>query len=107
MVIAFLFALLVRAPDLARRIPDMRERAAVVHVLGLIEHGGPFQYRQDGVAFQNRERQLPYQPRGYYREYTVPTPGAPTRGARRIIQGRAGDTYYTHDHYRTFIRIDR
>lgn len=107
MVIALLFALLVRAPDLARLIPDVNERQAVVRVLELIEHGGPFAHRQDGVVFQNRERRLPDQPRGYYREYTVPTPGARNRGARRIIQGRAGDTYYTRDHYRSFLRLDR
>lgn len=107
MVIALLFALLLRAPDLARQIPDVRERQAVMQVLELIARNGPFFHRQDGVVFQNREHLLPGQPRGYYREYTVPTPGASNRGARRIISGRAGDTYYTRDHYRSFIRLDR
>ncbi len=107
MVIALLLALLVRAPDLARPIPDVRERMAVVQVLQLIEHGGPYAYRQDGMVFQNRERRLPPQMRGYYTEFTVPTPGSRTRGARRIIRGREGDTYYTRDHYRTFIPLDR
>ena len=107
MVIALLVALLVRAPDLARLIPDVRERQAVTKVLQLIEHDGPFSYRQDGVVFQNRERRLPSRPRGYYREFTVLTPGAGNRGARRIICGRAGESYYTRDHYRTFIRLDR
>ena len=107
MVIALLFALLVRTPDLARQIPDVRERQAVMQVLELIAHNGPFLHRQDGAVFQNRERQLPSRPRGYYREYTVPTPGASDRGARRIISGRQQDTYYTRDHYRTFIRLDR
>ncbi len=69
-----------------------------------ILRGGPFPYRQDGTTFQNRERLLPIQPRGYYREYTVPTPGARDRGARRIVTG--GDPprefYHTADHYRSF-----
>jgi ribonuclease T1 len=71
----------------------------------LIRAGGPFPYARDGAAFGNREGHLPKRPRGYYREYTVPTPGAPDRGARRIVAGRAGELYYTDDHYRTFRRI--
>ena len=71
----------------------------------LIKAGGPFAYSRDGVTFNNRERQLPKQVRGYYREYTVKTPGAHDRGARRIIAGRAGELYYTDDHYRTFKRV--
>lgn len=73
--------------------------------LALIESGGPFPYRQDGRVFGNRERLLPPQPRGYYREYTVRTPGRRDRGARRIVAGRDGDYYYTDDHYRSFRRI--
>ncbi|MBS1209653.1 MAG: guanyl-specific ribonuclease Sa [Proteobacteria bacterium] len=73
--------------------------------LRLIERGGPFPYRRDGIEFQNREHRLPAQPRGYYREYTVPTPGARDRGARRIIAGEHRDYYYTADHYRSFQRI--
>jgi ribonuclease T1 len=53
----------------------------------------------------NRERLLPEKARGYYREYTVPTPGARDRGARRIVTGRDGEAYYTDDHYRSFRRI--
>lgn len=69
----------------------------------LIRSGGPFPYpAKDGSTFQNRERQLPDKPRGYYREYTVPTPGSPDRGARRLIVGRAGEMYYTDNHYRSF-----
>src|ERR1051325_3662156 len=56
--------------------------------LRLIAQGGPYPYRQDGVTFQNRERLLPREPRGYYREFTVPTPGSSDRGARRIIAGK-------------------
>ncbi len=73
-------------------------------VLAAIARGGPYAQRQDGSVFQNRERRLPSQPRGYYREYTVPTPGTRDRGARRIVTG--GDPpveyYYTDDHYGSF-----
>ncbi|MBW8823658.1 MAG: ribonuclease [Xanthomonadales bacterium] len=75
--------------------------------LRLIAQGGPFPYRQDGVVFGNREGHLPDQPYGYYHEYTVVTPGAPTRGTRRIITGGTPPQvwYYTDDHYRSFRRI--
>jgi ribonuclease T1 len=81
--------------------------------LSLIRQGGPFPHQRDGVVFQNRERLLPAQTRGYYREYTVITPGLSHRGARRIIAGsgaqndvrQSGEYYYTGDHYRSFRRI--
>ena len=74
--------------------------------LKLIQKGGPFPFPQkDGTVFMNFERHLPKAPRGYYREYTVPTPGARTRGARRIIAGQRKEYYYTSDHYNTFSRI--
>ena len=73
--------------------------------LVLIKAGGPFPYRQDGRVFHNREGLLPKRERGYYREYTVKTPGARDRGARRIVTGRGGEYYYTDDHYRSFRRI--
>lgn len=76
--------------------------------LDAIKAGGPFPHRQDGGVFQNRERLLPSQPRGYYREYTVRTPGSRDRGARRIVTG--GDPpreyFYTSDHYRSFQRLE-
>ena len=75
------------------------------HTLGLIERGGPFPHRRDGVTFGNYEKRLPLRSRGYYREYTVPTPGSRDRGARRIVAGDAGERYYTDDHYRSFRRI--
>ncbi len=76
-----------------------------VKTLGLIKAGGPFPYRKDGTIFGNRERRLPLKPRGYYREYTVKTPGVRHRGARRIVAGTGGEFYYTADHYETFKRI--
>lgn len=73
----------------------------------LIDQGGPFPYRQDGVVFQNREGVLPDQDSGYYHEYTVKTPGSWTRGARRIITGKVfHEEYYTSDHYATFRQVD-
>ena len=73
--------------------------------LALIKAGGPFPYTRDGAVFGNREGQLPKRNRGYYREYTVRTPGAKDRGARRIVAGVPGEYYYTDDHYQTFRRI--
>jgi ribonuclease T1 len=76
----------------------------------LIRTGGPFPYPKDGSVFGNRERQLPSQRRGYYREYTVTTPGARNRAAKRIVCGGYQVTtpqacYYTDDHYASFRRI--
>ena len=78
----------------------------------LIRAGGPFPYAKDGMAFGNRERQLPQRDRGFYREYTVPTPGASNRGARRIVCGgipakQPEVCYYTDDHYASFRRIEQ
>lgn len=73
--------------------------------LALIKAGGPFPYAKDGSVFGNREGLLPKRNRGYYREYTVKTPGAKDRGARRIVAGIPGEYYYTADHYRSFERI--
>lgn len=70
--------------------------------LRAIKRGGPFAYSRDGAVFKNYERVLPEQRRGYYHEYTVKTPGARNRGARRIIGGAADEYYYTADHYQTF-----
>ena len=74
-------------------------------VLALIKKGGPFPYSRDGVIFGNRENRLPKQARGYYKEYTVKTPGVRTRGARRIIAGTKGEYFYTDNHYETFRQI--
>jgi ribonuclease T1 len=77
--------------------------------LQLIRAGGPFPNEKDGVVFGNREKVLPKQRRGYYSEYTVKTPGARNRGARRLVVGgdpkSSLEVYYTDDHYQTFKRI--
>jgi ribonuclease T1 len=74
-----------------------------------IFNGGPFRYEKDGMVFGNRERQLPRERRGHYREYTVETPGARDRGARRIVCGgertAPSACWYTADHYASFRRI--
>jgi ribonuclease T1 len=79
-------------------------------VLALIRQGGPFPHDKDGVVFGNRERILPAEARGYYREYTVRTPRERSRGARRIVCGGKRPTgpdacYYTDDHYASFRKI--
>jgi ribonuclease T1 len=76
--------------------PEARE------TLVLIRKGGPFPHAQDGRVFSNREQLLPARKRGYYREYTVSTPGLRNRGPRRIVIGAAGELFYTDDHYRSF-----
>jgi ribonuclease T1 len=73
--------------------------------IALIRKGGPFPYERDGIVFGNFEKLLPLKERGYYREYTVRTPGAKGRGARRIVAGRGGELYYTDDHYQSFKRV--
>jgi len=75
------------------------------HTLQAIKRGGPFAFERDGVVFGNYERRLPQHNRGYYHEYTVPTPGVRSRGARRIIAGASAEYYYSDDHYRSFMRI--
>ncbi len=79
-------------------------QAQIEATLRLIERGGPFPHEQDGTTFFNREGLLPPQPRGYYREYTVETPGLSHRGARRIVTGGEPPEvfYYTDDHYASF-----
>jgi ribonuclease T1 len=107
------------APALAREAPPLREVGVAElppearETLALIRRGGPFPYRKDGSTFGNFEKRLPLHSRGYYREYTVKTPGARDRGARRIVAGEgpgrdvrtSGEYYYTEDHYRSFRRI--
>jgi ribonuclease T1 len=91
-------------PAVARRGPALPPEAR--ETLALIDAGGPFPFDRDGVVFENREGLLPSRRRGYYREYTVKTPGQRTRGARRIIAGEGGERFYSDDHYETFTRVD-
>ena len=87
-----------------RALSQLPPQAA--QVWQLIQHGGPFPYRQDGAVFGNRERRLPPQQSGFYREYTVPTPGEHDRGPRRLITGAAAELYYTGDHYMSFVAVN-
>jgi ribonuclease T1 len=73
--------------------------------IALIKKGGPYPYRKDGSIFGNFERLLPLHERGYYKEFTVPSPGSRDRGARRIILGKAGELFYTDDHYQSLRRV--
>lgn len=89
-------------------IPTSHLPPEAQQTLKQIKTSGPFAYPgKDGSTFNNFEKQLPQQPRGYYREYTVPTPGAQNRGARRIVSGGNPpvEFYYSADHYRSFSRI--
>jgi ribonuclease T1 len=98
-------------PEIAAAELPAQARATIE----LIRTGGPYPYQRDGLVFGNFEKRLPLRERGYYREYTVKTPGARDRGARRIVGGRCGDPgsreygcreyFYTDDHYRSFRRI--
>jgi ribonuclease T1 len=79
--------------------PEARE------TLALIARGGPYPHSRDGAVFSNFERLLPREPGGYYKEFTVRTPGESDRGARRIVVGGSGEKYYTPDHYESFLLI--
>jgi len=113
---AMLLGLLCVAPAAQARgdvpgKPAMQEIAAAElpaearRTVALIRKGGPFPYERDGAAFGNFEKRLPVKGRGYYQEFTVRTPGAKSRGARRIVAGKGGELYYTDDHYQSFKRI--
>jgi ribonuclease T1 len=88
-------------------VEDLPKEA--LSTLANIKKGGPFPYQKDGAVFGNFERILPQQRRGYYREYTVKTPRARNRGARRIVAGGepklTNEFYYTEDHYASFRKI--
>jgi len=114
---AFLALVLNGIP--AAQAREQRDGAATVRVAELprqgqetyerIRQGGPFRFDKDGMVFGNRERQLPTERRGFYREYTVTTPGSRDRGARRIVCGGPARVpqacYYTADHYASFRKI--
>ena len=120
LVCAFSALVLAGVPALARDSPPLLAEVRVVDLpreagetLVLIKNGGPFPFRKDGIVFMNREKRLPFKPRGYYTEYTVRTPGRADRGARRIVAGQGstgspatgGEYYYSDDHYESFRRI--
>ena len=96
-----------RPPSGPATVQASRLPAEARRTLALIDAGGPFPYDQDDSVFGNYEGLLPDEPRGYYREYTVVTPGSDDRGARRIIAGENGELYWTDDHYQSFSRILR
>ena len=79
--------------------------AEVADTIALVGAGGPFPYEQDGTVYENREALLPACASGYYHLYTVPTPGAPDRGERRLITGQGGEFYYTPDSYASFVEV--
>lgn len=95
------------ASTAASTVAQARLPAQAQDTLKLIDAGGPFPYAKDGAVFGNFEGLLPSRPRGYYHEYTVPTPGENDRGARRIITGQGGEFYYTDDHYASFRAVLR
>ncbi len=114
---AIVIALSTLAPSTyARSTPEGMATIALAElppqgrtVYALILKGGPFKYDRDGIVFGNREKMLPAKARRYYHEYTVPTTGAASRGARRIVCGGAQTApdacYYSDDHYQSFKRI--
>jgi guanyl-specific ribonuclease Sa/cold shock CspA family protein len=107
----------VESATLAQDASDNTSQVAIAGITGdeqvdntiaLIQQGGPYPYpNKDGTTFYNREGRLPVQSQGYYREYTVPTPGVSHRGARRIVTGGYPPTVYylTIDHYDSFQRL--
>jgi ribonuclease T1 len=103
------FGVFARGPVLLEQVSVENLPAQARQTLVLIKQGGPFPYARDGAVFGNYEGILPHRKRGYYREYTVKTPGVRSRGARRIVSGGnpswSGEYYYTEDHYATFKRI--
>jgi len=94
-----------RAPDAIAEVAAAELPEQARQTIALIHKGGPFPDERDGIVFGNFEKLLPSKERGYYREYTVRTPGVKGRGARRIVAGRSGELYYTDDHYQSFRRI--
>jgi ribonuclease T1 len=105
----FSFGVFARGPLPLEQIPVEQLPPEARHSLALIRQGGPFPYAKDGAVFGNYESNLPRRKRGYYREFTVKTPGVRSRGPRRIVSGgdpaSSGEYYYTDDHYASFKRI--
>jgi ribonuclease T1 len=98
-----------RPPTPDSGLPTIAESALpreAVTTLALVRVGGPFPHEEDGGTFGNRERLLPRHESGYYREYTVETPGDDDRGPRRLVAGAGGDLYWTTDHYASFRQVE-
>jgi len=96
-------------PDPVSGLPWIQTAALpseATRTIATIKADGPYPYPQDDSVFGNFEGRLPAKNSGYYREYTVPTPGNQSRGARRLVVGRGGEYYWTVDHYRSFRRIE-
>jgi len=109
LALGFLPAAAQKAPaaplDSVVEVPMAQLPVEARETIARIRKGGPHPYAKDGAVFGNREKHLPEQKRGYYKEYTVKTPGERTRGARRIVAGSGGELYYTDDHYSHFRRV--
>ena len=110
--LVFSGAVLAKGPELSGGISAITVAELPTQgkqIYALIHRGGPFAHEKDGVVFGNRERLLPLEKRGFYHEYTVSTPGAKNRGAKRIVCGGQPKTpeicYYTADHYASFRKI--
>ena len=96
-----------RTPDSdLRRIAESDLPAEAAVTMGLVRSDGPYPFDEENVVFGNRDGLLPERPRGYYREFTVETPGDHDRGPRRLVQGRAGDLFWTTDHYASFRQVE-
>jgi ribonuclease T1 len=75
-------------------------------VLARIERGERDSHRNDGSIHRNREGRLPRQAdQDYYREYVVRTPGLRSVGPQRLVIGKNGETYYTPNHYQSFMQV--
>jgi ribonuclease T1 len=108
LLLSFLPAAAEEQRTSAARLPEIAVSqlpAEARQTITLVRKGGPYPYERDGIVFGNFEKLLPARERGYYREYTVPTPGVKSRGARRIVAGKGGELYYTGDHYKSFRRV--
>lgn len=97
-----------QAADKGRRLLPFKDADRLTEVNNTLDRieAGVKKYKQDGTEWKNKNGDLPEKPAGYYKEYTVDTPGATHRAKRRIVQGERGETYYSDDHYHTFTRID-
>jgi ribonuclease T1 len=104
-ILTAVLALCLAGASCSQEIKEAELPREARETLQLIRQGGPFPHERDGMTFGNFEKKLPLQARGYYREYTVRTPGVQSRGARRIVAGKGGELYYTEDHYQSFRRI--